>query len=154
MARAKRTRDYRAEEARRNQLAKSRGFTSRAQQRRALRTGAWVPVRKSDKPRAPIVYTASPTPPPTLTRKPGSSNLARLRRESQEWSSKHSRVDASKYDPRFPPERVRKYHAAFVDDATRAYRIENGLYSLRDYLVDELGYYTDAEFDDRYRITF
>jgi hypothetical protein len=48
--------------------------------------------------------------------------------------------------------RARLYHAAFVDPDTKAYKIENGLDSLRDYLVDEMGFYDDVEFDERYGI--
>ena len=145
MARAKRTRDYRLEEQRRNAKARELGFTSRAQMRRALRQGTWTPVRASSSPRSRIVGSA--TPPPT---RPEINTLAKLRRESREWSNKHSRVPTSRYNPDMTAAQVRAYHAAYVDDDTRAYRIENGLDSLRAYLVDEMGYYTDDEFDDRY----
>lgn len=171
MAKAKRSRDYRAEEARRNQRAKALGFTTRAQLRRAQKYG-YKPPRKTANPRSPIVpLLGQPIRPRDLaqftakaTRKPPAKpvgggalpgtggRLQRLRRESQAWSNRHSRLDTSRFDPSFPAERVRRYHAAFVDPDTRAWKIENGLDSLRDYLVDEMGFYDDIEFDERYGI--
>lgn len=44
---ARRARDYRAEEARRNALARERGFTTRAAQRGAIRRGEAAPVQPS-----------------------------------------------------------------------------------------------------------
>lgn len=146
MAQRPRARDYRLEEQRRNARARELGFTSRAQMRRALRTGEWTPQRKSDRPRSPIVGSASPLPASV-------SNIARLRRESRDWSRKHSRIETSQYNTHWPDETVRAYHAAFVDESTRAWKIENGLESLREFLVDERGYYTDDEFDERYGVS-
>lgn len=172
MATPRRSRDYKAEEARRNAKAKALGFSSRAQQRRAQRHGLKLP-RVGTSPRsaikvtgAPIVtptilrrYSAKPPPPPS--RGPGGmvaigkrqlTPIGTIRRQDQQWSNAHSRVPTSKYDPNMSAKRARLYHAAFVDPDTKAYKIENGLDSLRDYLVDEMGFYDDVEFDERYGI--
>lgn len=158
MAKPKRSRDYRAEEARRNAKAKQLGFSSRAQMRRAQRHGYQAPKVKG---RIVPTPTARVTPaklrqfsakPVRATVKAVAPDLRRLRRESQQWSNAHSRVDTSRYDPKFPASKVRRYHAAFVDPDTRAWKIENGLDALHDYLVDEMGFYDDVEFDERYGV--
>lgn len=141
-----RSRDYKAEEARRNAKARELGFTSRAHMRRALKQG-WKPVRKSAKPRSPIDYVSTKT---TAKPAPPSGALSRLRRESADWSRKHSRMETSQYDPSFTPTQVRRYHAAYVNPSTKASRIENGFDALRDWLISTMSYYTDEEFLERY----
>lgn len=164
MVKPRRSRDYKAEEARRNQTARALGFTSRAQMRRAQRHG-YKPTRKGESPRAPIRVTPEAKVTPAKLRrysaKPiqyisgpggGVDDVRRLRREAQRWSNTHSRVETSHYDPSWPAKRVRLYHAAFVNPLTRAWKIENGLDSLRDFLVDDMGFYDDVEFDERYGV--
>lgn len=171
MAKARRStpRDYRAEEARRNAKAKQLGFTSRAQQRRAQRHGLKLP-RTGSSPRSPIKvtpgapklvtpavlrrYSARPPTPPRVVQaiRQVTVPIAKIRRQSQAWSNAHSRVPTSKYDPDFTAATARRYHAAYVDPDTKAYKIENGLDSLREYLVDDMGFYDDVEFDARYGV--
>lgn len=172
MAKPARSRDYKAEEARRNAKAKALGFSSRAQQRRAQRHGLKLP-RVGTSARGPIKVTPtarvapavlrrySAKPPPEPTRLPVQAvqavkrqlvPISKIRRESQVWSNAHSRVPTSLYDPDMSAARARRYHAAFVDPDTRAWKIENGLDALRDYLVDDMGFYDDVEFDERYGI--
>ena len=117
--------------------------------RTALRQG-WEPQRKGG-PRSQIV-----APPAGQTMLPvprGLRGIARVRRESREWSNAHSRKITSRYTPKFTDEEARRYHAAYVDDESRANKLENGLDSLREFLVDQMGYYTDDDFDDRYGLT-
>lgn len=141
---------YRREEEARNRRAREQhGFTTRAQLRRALRQG-YEPVRKTPgNPRSPIVGPppkGGGGPPPAK----GLKGLARLRSESRSWSVTHSRKITSRYYPSFTADETRRYHAAFVDPRTNARRIENELASLRVFLVDTMGFYTDETFDDRY----
>lgn len=138
---SRRQRDYRAEEARRNERARALGFTSRAHMRRALRQG-WSPVRATGSARSMIVGANEPAPPPL--------SVEPLRRESQEWSDRHSRVPTSRYHPEWDSGTVRTYHRAFINNETKASRIENGFAALRAFLVGDRGYYTDQEFDERY----
>lgn len=167
MAKPARSRDYKAEEARRNAKAKALGFSSRAQQRRAQRHGLKLP-RKGSSPRGPIKYAGAPIVTPAVLRRysakplpvtigggvklPTTTPIGKIRRDNQKWSDAHSRVPTSRYDPEFPADTARRYHAAFVDPDTRAWKIENGLDSLRDYLVDDRGFYDDVEFDERYGV--
>lgn len=165
MAKPARSRDYKAEEARRNAKAKQLGFSSRAQLRRAQRYG-YQPPRVGKSPRGPIKptkaakvtpavlrrYSARPPAPVTISGGTKTGSIAKIRRESQDWSNAHSRVPTSKYDPEFTANTARRYHAAFVDPDTKAWKIENGLDSLREYLVDDMGFYDDVEFDERYGI--
>lgn len=167
MAKPARSRDYRAEEARRNAKAKQLGFSSRAQMRRAQRHG-YKPPRKGESGRGPIKptktakvtpailrrFSAKPPPPVRIARAAVAVAvpIGRIRRESQAWSNAHSRVPTSLYDPDMAAARARRYHAAFVNPDTRAWKIENGLDALRDYLVDDMGFYDDVEFDERYGV--
>lgn len=154
MARKPRTREQRrAEEARRQQRARELGFTSRAQMRTALKQG-WEPIRANpDNPRSKIIGRPSggglPIP-------KGLKGLAKIRRECAYWSRLHSRKPTSRFDPYgdWTPTEIRRYHAAYIADDTRANKIENELDSLRDFLVDTMGYYTDDDFDDRYGVTW
>jgi len=78
--------------------------------------------------------------------------MRRMRAECQRWSDNHSRKPTSRYDPSLTDKQARAYYDAFINPKTRAWKIENGLDSLRDWLVDEMGYYTDEEVDERYGI--
>lgn len=167
MAKPARSRDYKAEEARRNAKAKQLGFSSRAQLRRAQKYG-YQPPRVGKSTRGPIKptkaakvtpavlrrYSAKPPPPVRVVQTAISTatRIDKIRRENQAWSNAHSRVPTSKYDPEFNANTARRYHAAFVDPDTKAYKIENGLDSLREYLVDDMGFYDDVEFDERYGV--
>ena len=151
MPNGRRARDYRAEEAARNRKARELGFTSRAQMRRALRQG-WTPRRKSEKPRSPIVAPhigEVERPAPT-----GVTGFRRIKAEAAQWSRRHSRQETSRFDPEWPRERVIAYHNAYVNPETRANRLDNDLASLRLFLVDDMGFYTDDVFDDRYQVSW
>lgn len=147
-----RRRDYAAEERRRNERARELGFTSRAQMRRALRRREFVPARQGVK----IVGKAEgPTFPPFAQAGYASeSEYRNARRKAAKWSKAHSRVEMSRYDPAFTGKRFESYYDAFINPSTRANRIENGLDSLRDWLVDEMGFYTPDEFDTKYTGAF
>jgi len=79
----KRNRDYRAEEARRNALAKQRGFTTRAAERGAK--------KREDYKRAGFA---------------SHSDYIAKRRKAREWSEKYSQKSVSAFNPSFDAEMV------------------------------------------------
>lgn len=101
----KRIRDYRAEERRRNELARQRGYTSRAAERTVRRKAkvAGIPLG-----RQPIKRTAA------LTQL--QEALSDVRFSAQSWSDLHSHKDVSRYDPSFSDQRTRDYAAAYDVD--------------------------------------
>jgi len=83
---AKRIRDYRAEEARRNELARQRGFTTRAAERGAKKRQDWE--------RAGFASHAE---------------YVAARAKAREWSEKHSQKRASEFKPTFSAQQVADY---------------------------------------------
>jgi hypothetical protein len=146
---AKRRRDYRAEEARRNARARELGFSSRAQMRRALREG--LPVARGKGGRIEARAQGPALPEWAKGGYSSKESFSRERREAARWSAEHSRRQTSEYTPKLTAYQTHKYHQAYVNPATKASRAENDLFSLQEYLVDTMGYYSEAEFDDRYR---
>ena len=143
-------RDRRAEEQRRNERARALGFSSRAQMRRAIARGEFVPAR--GKGNTIVGRAQGPALPPYVKAGFASEeDYRKARRESAKWSKAHSRQNRSEYKPTYEGPRLRAYYDAFVNPDTRANRIENGLASLRHWLVDEMGYITPEEFDTDYK---
>jgi len=163
---AKRVRNYRQEQERRNALARERGYTSRGQQRRAIETGKAKPIA------------------PKLVRSPKTiaAQKARIKAETQgqehkhktsdilfsanrpdaeraqDWSDLFSRSSMGQYNPDERPDGVSKkaytdaYVAAFVDGAERYkyVRHSGGSPALRRWLVDINGFMTADEYETRY----
>lgn len=145
---AKRLRDYKAEERRRNERAKAAGFTSRAQMRGKLRRGEAVVGRDRAGRIVPAV-AQGPTRPEWAKAGYSSERMYKAERDaSRLWSKRHSHKPTSKFLPRFTPEQSSAYYDAYVNPDTRAAKIVNELESLRHYLVDVMGFYTQEEFDD------
>lgn len=119
---ARKPRDHKAEYAARKRKAQALGYSS---------------VRKYRKTRKELELSPrEPTP---------SRDIARIRRESKEWSDKHSLRRISKYKPEMPDDGVIGYHRAFVlhpydDDTPRKRR------RMKEYYTKWLGF-TESEWD-------
>ena len=128
-------RDYRQEEQRRNELARERGFTSRAQLRNRVSKG----VATGRIAKAPAYERAGFTSVP---------EYRKARKVSKAWSDLHSQQERSEYKSAElrDPAKFRAYYEAFPSaqgNRNRALRKRN----LRHYLVDVMGYMTGEEFD-------
>ena len=124
------------------------GFTSRAQERRALAKGTFVPARRG---RTVVGRAAGPVfPAYAQAGFRSEAEYKRARAEAARWSKAHSRKPTSLYKPSYQGRKFRAFYDAYVNPATRANRIENGLASLRYWLVEEMDYYTPEEFDTNY----
>ena len=128
-------RDYRQEEQRRNELARERGFTSRAQLRNRVARGT-AEGRPAKAPPYERAGFASP------------GEYRRARKEAAKWSSQHSRVEVSRYDSAKlrNPARFRAYYDAYARDGDG--RTKRGW--LKHYLVDVEHYVSDEEFEREY----
>lgn len=157
---ARRVRDYAAEQRRRNELAKSRGYTSRSQQRRAIEQGRRAPLR------------------PDLIRSPRTVEAQRIRQaridadlklfgqyaENERWAKAHAVRHIGRFDPReqseggnrlpgVSPEAFSQgYNEAFVNGPLkyRSRRNRGGSRALRRYFVDLTGHFTADEYEARY----
>ena len=128
-------RDYRQEEQRRNELARERGFTSRAQLRNRV-AGGTAEGRPAKAPPFERAGFASP------------GEYRRARKTAAKWSAQHSRVEVSRYDSAKlrDPSRFRAYYDAYARDGDgRAKRDW-----LKYYLVDVEDYVSDEEFEREY----
>lgn len=145
-------RDYRAEYARRNALAKERGFSSYSQQRRAIETGktrAIQPNRLRSKKTIEAQLALTPVF--------GGKSVKDWRIESAVgWSERNARTNRMKFDP------VRaRNDDAYLDAYTKVTVLqiapkgedESTLVAgddLRHLLVDILNIMDDKEYDSRY----
>lgn len=121
-------RDYAREERRRNELARERGFRSRAEQRHKSETERAAEEAGFDSPEE-YVYA---------------------RREASRWSQKHSHIAATKYHPNGReknPETFGEYYRVFVDPERDLWSDRDGF---RDWMTEETGQFTDDEFDQKY----
>lgn len=89
---ARRKRDYKAEERRRNELARQRGFTTRAAERGAK--------KRQDYKRAGFA---------------SHGEYVRERQRAKQWAREHSGQSVSAYPAFATPEQVADYLNAFVD---------------------------------------
>lgn len=94
---AKRQRDYRAEEQRRNELARQRGYSTRASERGARQRGDYVTGG----------YASH-------------AEYLKARESAQSWSDLHSKDIKSRFNSRWKADRVREYENAY--DVTAADR--------------------------------
>ena len=138
---AKRQRNYRAEEARRNELARARGFTSRGQQRRAIDRGVIEPLA----PERTFIARAL--------------RIDSMMDNAYDWSTAH----AKHYEAMFRPqdaldhglsegEYTRAYSKAFVEGNQRYgnVRRRGGSPALRRWFVDTIHWYSPAEYEAKY----
>lgn len=155
---ARKARDYKAEERRRNELAKQRGFSNRYQQRAAIETGKRAPLQPS-RVRSPRTKAAQ-------RRVLGAHEdyLAALRRttpasRAEDWSGLFLRTDMAKYDP----DRARELgvsRAAYTDAYLNAWvegpesyskvRHKGGSDALEYWFVTLNGFMTVDEYEARY----
>ena len=127
-------RDYRKEEQRRNELARERGFTSRAQLRNRVSKGSAV----GRIAKAPAYERAGFT---------SQSEYRTARKVSKAWSVQHSHKESSAYSSALrDPARFRAYYDAYANPA-RGLGSEDRKRKLHRYLVDVMGFITDEEFD-------
>lgn len=129
-------RDYQQEERRRNELARERGFTSRAQLRNRVTKG---------------VAEGRPAKPPPYERAgfASASQYKGARKSARAWSADHSHKVESAYDGAAlrDPASFRAYFDAYVEKGnTRAERRAK----LKHYLVDVGEYMSDEDFERGY----
>lgn len=158
-------RDYSAEQRRRNELARARGFTSRSQQRRAIERGK-APALSPERLRKPSTIEAQKfllgESTQGIERKDSHFAVFGSRRSDRErcedWSDIYARSDMAVYDPDNRPDGVSKreytqaYMAAFVtgDERYVAVRHHGGSEALRHWFVDINGFFQADEYESRY----
>ena len=165
----KRKRDYRAEERRRNELARALGFKNRAELRKAIETGV-RPARRVKQLRKPSTIAAQAR----LRKSAKPSTYDEIvatysdQQRSQEWGWLLSKHETAEYEAR-GDSAVAKQKRAFIqkhgkDVYTRAYleawaegdekyyrvRYRGGSYALGFWLVEVCGYLTWDQFWERY----
>lgn len=161
---ARKARDYKAEERRRNELAKARGFTSRAAQRRAIEKGA-APALAPTRLRKPSVIAAQRArSAPPKDRAPIKDSLQGYPLPSREqrardWSALFAGTEMAQYRPERAKELgVTKkqytdaYLRAFVqgDSAYHRVRYYGGSEDLRYWFVELNDYFEAEEYDEKY----
>lgn len=129
-----RRRDYRAEEARRNARAREMGYSSRA----ALR---------NQRAKGHILAPHGPTGLP-LFKQAGFDSEAEYRSakgRAARWAANHSRVEAT--NPKgLSGAAFGNFYGAFVADFDHGNRMQY----LHDYLVEDIDWVTEDEFDEKY----
>lgn len=164
-----RKRDYKAEERRRNELARARGFKSRAAQRHAIETGkvkALAPSRMKN-PRTVIAQQRL-----RAKERPSAFDIIydtySDEQRAAEWSSLFARHESGRFDYDGDTETakskqqfiakygkdayVQAYISAFVRGEGRYQRARNrgGSQPLRFWFVHVTGYLTSNVYDERY----
>ena len=160
-----RKRDYNAEERRRNELARQRGYSSRAQQRRAIETGkreSLAPNRlrnpRTIEAQKFLIGERTKGIETKGTILPTFGNRVSDVQRAEDWSDLFARSSAAKYDPDNRPSGMTKaaytdaYLAAFVrgDERYVEVRRRGGSDALRRWFVDIAGYLTADEYESRY----
>lgn len=140
---ARKQRDYKAEYARAKARATRAGYKSERQYK-AVRKTLQLPRN------APVIpaWVAAPDVTATAT---ATGGIGRLRRESREWSQKHSKVANSRYRASMTDEQVERYHRAFVVKPvgkTRYERNRNKYEAIEAYLVPDL--LDEKEWESKY----
>lgn len=162
---AKRQRDYRAEEARRNARARERGYSSRGQQRRAIERGKIAPLAPK-LVRSPRTIAAQREREKRERRETTSWYKAGFTSErkyrsakdaSIDWSALHAGTHIAEYDPDNAPgwtkaAYTKAYYDAFVSGPERykAVRRSGGSAALYHYFVVVTEYYSPDEYETRY----
>jgi hypothetical protein len=106
---ARKPRNYKAEYARKKARSQAKGYRNPGEEYRARKAlGITAPgFRRVSTPGRKALPSRVIE---TLT----GTKLSALRKESQEWSDKHSHVKASRYRSSFSAKRVEDYHKAYV----------------------------------------
>lgn len=157
---ARKVRNYRAEQLRRNELARARGFTNRYQQRHAIETGKFKALqpKRVTRPqtlKAQAEYLAKPKrqQTPTGWAYPSKEDQA------QDWSTMNARTNMGQYHPgnakRLGVTKTfyrQTYLDAFVtgDDRYKLVRHHGGSPALRYWFVDLNGFFSADEYESRY----
>lgn len=161
---ARKARDYKAEERRRNELARLRGHTNRYQQRKKIETGAIAALapKRVRSTRTKTAQKARVRPPRGAAKitdyEIQGTKISRVQRAS-DWSAAHASEDIAKYRP----ERAKSlgvgeaaytnaYLRAFVEGDTRYQRVRRsgGSVDLYYWFVTLNGYYMAEEYDEKY----
>lgn len=124
-----RLRDYSAERARRNELARQRGFSSLDALHKAVKAGQYPSAREirrdPEKRREAALISqrrireanrARPKPPQLPPEAELDKSDAEIHQLNREWSRRHSRQSRTEYNPRWGVKRKRAYYNAFVRD--------------------------------------
>jgi hypothetical protein len=143
---ARRPRDYRREEQRRNELAKARGLRNRYELRKKKDLGEIPKASRVKRTPADIARDAG---------FPSYSRYRKARRDAAEWSRRHSLKDVSKYTPTMDATTFRAYYDAFVnkEPGTSFQTLTKGQRTtpaIRHFFVDVIRYFTAEEYDERY----
>lgn len=164
---ARRQRDYKAEQQRRNELARARGFSSRGQQRRKIERGIIPPIAPQ-RVRSPKTISAQrqresrERQATSWWGKAGFTSERQYRTardRSEDWSALHAgtRIAQYEYEDNAVPgvtkaEYTKAYFQAFVSGPERyaAVRKAGGSAALRRYFVDITGHYSPDEYEARY----
>lgn len=164
---ARKQRDYRAEEARRNARARERGFTSRGQQRRAIERGK-VPALAPSRLRSQRTIDAQREREARERReatswfRAGFSSERQYRNakdKAEDWSALHAGTGIARYD--YEANAVegitmaaytKAYMDAFVSGPQRykAVRRSGGSDALYHYFVTVTEHYSPDEYESRY----
>ncbi len=155
---ARKPRDYRAEEARRNALARERGFKSRAQQRHAIETGKAAPLQAS-RLSSPQTIRAQRDRLAALTDFERGIAAIKPENRARDWSDIFARSEEGQYRP----ERAKElgvsreaytlaYINAFVygEDRYDAVRHKGGSDDLYYWFVVLNEYLSAAEYEGKY----
>jgi hypothetical protein len=149
---ARKPRDYAAENRRRNQLAKDKGFSSYSQMRRGLEKGR---LKRSGPSRVVATFTENLAQDnkrlPVWQRSGASSpeEYMKMKAETKAYLKKHSgpgRSKSSKEDMK-QPEIMGSYYRAYV-------KKQKDAGSLKHYLVDVTGHVSEAEWKKKYAKRF
>lgn len=156
---ARKPRDYKAEEARRKELAKQRGFANRYQQRRAIETGK-ARALNPKRVRSPKTVAAQNRFLGDLFKKKeqkdfGGVPLPSLAQQSRDWSALHSKSARSKYRPQNAAklgmtvdEYTLAYYLAYVARHDQTPRERK--FALRRWMVDINGFVSEPVYDTGY----
>lgn len=157
-------RDYSAEQRRRNELARERGFTSRSQQRRAIEKGRAPAIRPERLRKLSTIeaqkFLLGDTTQGIERRNSTFPTFGHrsARERCEDWSDIYARSDMAVYDPDSRPEGVTRkqytdaYMAAFVtgDERYVVTRHQGGSEALRTWFVDINGFFQADEYESRY----
>lgn len=162
---ARKQRDYKAEERRRNELARQRGFSSRAALRRAIEKGTAAAIQPNRLRRPSTIaaqkerYKATRKTEHKGDKFPKFGFRVSDEQRAQDWSDVFSRSPGSEYNPDERPEGMSRkaytnaYLKAWVDGDNRYVNVRHtgGSPELRNWLVNVAGFLTANIYEDKYK---
>lgn len=162
---ARKARDYAAEQRRRNELARARGFTSRGQQRRAIERGR-IPPLQPQRVRSPKTIQAqterlrgeAQKAQQRIERLVSEDSQAKRMGENELYSQAHANRQIAKFDYKNAvtgvslAEFTDAYWNAFVNPKGGYDRVRRrgGSRALKHYFVTITGHFTADEYETRY----